>query len=89
MNRDQLKAELSDILEQSVGQEFPNLSETATLINDLKLDSVDLLSMTIEIQSRYGIVIDATEVANVSTVGDVLTLITNKIDAAAAKKKAA
>jgi len=88
MNRDQLKTELSDILEQSVGQEFPNLTESATLVNDLKLDSVDLLSMTIEIQSRYGIVIDATEVGNVSTVGDVLTLITDKI-ATAAKKKAA
>ena len=88
MSRDQLKAELSDILEQSVGQEFPDLSESSALINDLKLDSVDLLSMTIEIQSRYGIVIDATEVANVSTVGEVLTLISDKI-AVAAKKKAA
>jgi acyl carrier protein len=37
--------------------------------------------MTIEIQSRYGIVINATEVANISTVGDVLNMISGKIAA--------
>ena len=87
MDREQLKRELGDILEQSVGEEYPDLQESATLTNDLNLDSVDLLSMTIEIQSRYGIVVDATEVAGISTVGDVLNLIASKI--AAVRKNAA
>lgn len=88
MDREQLKRELSEILEQSVGEEYPDLQESSTLTADLNLDSVDLLSMTIEIQSRYGIVVDATEVAGIATVGDVLNLITSKI-AAAARKNAA
>ena len=81
MDREQLKRELSEILEQSVGEEYPDLQESSTLTNDLNLDSVDLLSMTIELQSRYGIVVDGTEVAGIATVGDVLNLITSKITA--------
>ncbi|MEY4180179.1 MAG: hypothetical protein RLY70_3753 [Planctomycetota bacterium] len=87
MNREQLKRELSEILEESVGEEFPELNESASLVDELKLDSVDLLSMTIEIQSRYGIVINAAEVAGIATVGDVLDVIAGKI--AAKVRKAA
>ena len=87
MDREQLKLELAQILEESVGEEYPDLQESSSLINDLKLDSVDILSTTIEIQSRYGIVIESSEVANISTVGDVLNMITAKV--AAVQKKAA
>lgn len=87
MDREQLKRELSEILEESVGEEFPALNESASLVDEMKLDSVDLLSMTIEIQSRYGIVINATEVANIATVADVLDMIAGKI--AAKVRKAA
>lgn len=87
MDREQLKLELAQILEESVGEEYPDLQESSTLVDDLKLDSVDILSTTIEIQSRYGIVIESTEIANISSVGDVLDLITRKI--AATRKNAA
>jgi acyl carrier protein len=87
MDREQLKRELSEILEESVGEEFPELNESTSLVDEMKLDSVDLLSMTIEIQSRYGIVINAKEVANIATVADVLDMIAGKI--AAKVRKAA
>ncbi len=87
MDREELKKELMQILEESVGEEFPELQESSSLLGDLKLDSVDLLSMTIEIQSRYGIVIASSEVAGIATVANVLDLIIAKT--AATRQQAA
>lgn len=79
MNREMLKSQLKDILERSVGEEFPNLDEASALKEGMKLDSVDMLSMTIEIQSCYDISIETDEVAGIVTVGDVLDLLQKKL----------
>lgn len=89
MNRDTLKTQLREILERSVGEEFATLEDSTSLREGLNLDSVDMLSMTIEIQSAYDISIQSDEVAGITTVGDVLDLMQQKLDAKARAAKAA
>lgn len=89
MNRDTLKTQLREILERSVGEDFTSLDDATSLKEGLNLDSVDMLSMTIEIQSAYDITIQSDEVAGISTVGDVLDLMQQKLDAKANAAKAA
>lgn len=89
MNRDTLKTQLREILERSVGEEFATLEDSTSLKEGLNLDSVDMLSMTIEIQSAFDISIQSDEVAGITTVGDVLDLMQQKLDAKASAAKAA
>lgn len=88
MNRDTLKTQLREILERSVGEEFATLDDATSLKEGLNLDSVDMLSMTIEIQSAYDISIQSDEVAGITTVGDVLDLVQQKLAAKNATKAA-
>jgi acyl carrier protein len=53
------------------------------LLEELSLDSLDLVAVILRIQDRFGVEIDPDEIPNVRCVEDLVTSVTNHLRAAA------
>ena len=88
MDRQQLRETLLDVLEQETWERPANLADHVKIRDGLKLDSVDLLGVTLRVENQLGISLDARDFEKIVTVGDLLTAIAGKL-AAADQRKAA
>ena len=88
MDRQQLRETLLDVLEQETWERPANLADHVKIRDGLKLDSVDLLGVTLRVENQLGISLDARDFEKIVTVGDLLTAIEGKL-AAADQRKAA
>jgi acyl carrier protein len=85
MDRDELRGILAELLEETTGEPRPEITEDQDLQEGLSLDSVDIFSLIVEIQSRLKIKIASEELAGVYSVGDLLDLLQAKLSAVNAK----
>jgi acyl carrier protein len=81
MEREVLRKTLLDILAQESWISGENLTDDVNLRTDLKLDSVDLLSMAFHAERTLGVSIDSQDFENVNTLGDLLDLLQAKLSA--------
>ncbi len=88
MDRQQLRETLLDVLEQETWERPANLADHVKIRDGLKLDSVDLLGVTLRVENQLGISLDARDFEKIVTVGDLLTAIEGTL-AAGAKRNAA
>ena len=72
MNRQQLRQTLLDVLEQETWQRPDNFNDDVKVREGLKLDSVDLLSVMLRVETQLGISLDSRDFEKVTTVGDLL-----------------
>jgi acyl carrier protein len=84
MDRQELRKSLTGLLEETTGETYPEVSEDQSLTDGLGLDSVDLFSLIVEIQSQFKIKIASEELVAVATVGDLLDLLQAKLAPGAA-----
>jgi acyl carrier protein len=87
MDRQKLRETLLDVLEQETWERPQNLADDVRIREGLKLDSVDLLSVTLRVESQLGISLESRDFERVNTVGDLLDVLQAKL--AATQKKAA
>jgi len=88
MDRQQLRETLLDVLEQETWERPANLADHVKIRDGLKLDSVDLLGVTLRVENQLGISLDARDFEKIVTVGDLLNAIEGKL-AAVGNRKAA
>jgi acyl carrier protein len=88
MDRQELRKVLSELLEETTGETRAEVNEEQALQDGLGLDSVDMFTLIVEIQSRFKIKIATEELAAVNTVGDLLDVLQGKLAAAPASKVA-
>lgn len=88
MDREQLRKTLLDVLEQETWERPENAADNVKIREGLKLDSVDLLSVMLRIETQLGISLDSKDFEKVVTVGDLLSVIQAKL-AARPQSKAA
>jgi acyl carrier protein len=79
MERGALRQTLLDILTQESWVSSEGLTDDVNLRTDLKLDSVDLLSMALQAERTLGISIDSKDFESVTTLGDLLDLMQAKL----------
>ena len=89
MDRQQLRETLLDVLEQETWERPANLADNVRIREGLKLDSVDLLSVMLRVETQLSISLDSRDFEKVNTVGDLLDVIQAKLAAAPAAKKVA
>ena len=58
--------------------EMNNISENAKLVEDLELDSLDAVEISMAIEDRLDIEFDESELDGISTVGDLVDVINKK-----------
>ncbi|MFM7843743.1 MAG: acyl carrier protein, partial [Planctomycetota bacterium] len=78
MERSQLRAVLAAALEKCVDESVRELSDEQNLRDGLKLDSIDLLSTSIEVQNQLNISLNSADFDDLETVGDLLDLLASK-----------
>jgi acyl carrier protein len=81
MDRASLRGTLADLLRDNVGSGYENLSDSDDLRTGLGLDSVDLVTLVIEVQARFGVEIASAALAELKTVGDLLDLLEARLGA--------
>ncbi len=79
MDRQELRKTLVELLEETTGETYPEVSESQSLTDGLGLDSVDLFSLIVDIQTRFKVKIASEELVAVSTLGDLLDLLQAKL----------
>ncbi|MBW3598385.1 MAG: acyl carrier protein [Planctomycetes bacterium] len=80
MDRTQLRQTLLEILEEETWEKYDDLTDDTQLREGLKLDSIDLASVILEIQHRLDIEIGSEDLEKVVVVGDLLDLLKAKLD---------
>jgi acyl carrier protein len=78
MDRIQLRALLAEIFTDVTGEDFSSLRDEQILKDDLQLDSLDLVSIAVGVQDRLSVNIEAAEVNDIVTVGDLVGLLQAK-----------
>ena len=86
MDRQALRTKLLDIFEQETWERPENLTDEMTIREGLKLDSVDVLSVALRVESELGATLGSDDFGRIQTVGDLLDTIQSKL---ATKSKAA
>jgi acyl carrier protein len=88
MDRQQLRETLLDVLEQETWERPANLADNVKIREGLKLDSVDLLSVMLQVETQLSISLDSRDFEKVNTVGDLLDVIQAKLAAGSVRKVA-
>lgn len=81
MDRQELRGVLASLLEETTGEPHDEIAEELDLQEGLGLDSVDMFSLIVEIQSTLKIKIASEDLATVITVGDLLDVLQSKLEA--------
>ena len=75
MDREALRQTLLEMLEEEKWEKFEGLDESSNLRTDLHLDSVDLVSLVLQIERKFNVDIDSKDLEKIATVGDVLNFV--------------
>lgn len=85
MDRQALREKLLDLLEQETWERPEAFDDSVNLREGLKLDSVDLLSVALRAERELKISINSADFEKVTTVGDLLNLLSAKLSATKSK----
>jgi len=88
MNRQELSAVILELLEKETGESYPTLHESTSLREGLNLDSLDMAGLVLHIESHFGIQVETELLEKVSTVGNLIDLLEQKMATKSAKKAA-
>lgn len=80
MDREAIRLTLINLLEDDTGERPEALRDEMHLRRDVGLDSVDLVSMISQVERKFRIRLSQEEMQGLETVGDVLTLLDNKMN---------
>lgn len=83
MERTALRLAMMEILEDETGQKYDALEEDVNLREGLGLDSVDVVSLVIQVQTRFRIQISTEELERIIRVGDLLDLLQARLGTSA------
>jgi len=81
MDREKLRKDLADLLESETGTRPAVMTDGVKLKEELGLDSVDVVSLIMQVEATYRIRLSREELEPISNVGGLLNLIQAKIAA--------
>jgi acyl carrier protein len=88
MNRQELSAVVLKLLEKETGETYPDLEEKTTLREGLNLDSLDMAGLVLHMESHFQIKIETELLESITTVGNMLDVLEEKLAAKEARKAA-
>jgi acyl carrier protein len=79
VSRNGVRQKLSEIISEVMEEDFKLFEENTKLIDDIGLDSMGFLELSIQIQRTYGTLIDNEEWLAIAYVGDIINCIDSKL----------
>ncbi len=82
MKNDELIASLKEIIKPYVQDEaaFNNLTEESNFLDDLKINSANLVDVILDVEDKFDILIEDGEMENMLTVKGAIQMINSKVD---------
>jgi len=82
MNRDEIREKVLALLGRFAGRgaEKTDLSESTTL-DDLEVNSARMIDIILDLEDQFGVTIDDSSSPKLKTVGDVVSLVDNLVNA--------
>ncbi|WP_129407890.1 acyl carrier protein [Marinitoga lauensis] len=78
MDKKELFEKVAEIMADSLSIEKEKITEDASLTDDLELDSLELVDLTMDFENELGIAIDDSELEKIKTVGDIVEILASK-----------
>jgi acyl carrier protein len=72
---EEILAELRSVMKSQFGLEPRRIEPSAHLVEDLDLDSIDLVDLAVSLEERSGLRLDEEELKSVRTVGDAVEVV--------------
>lgn len=72
---DEIFAKVKDIVSEKLGVDKAKVVETASFVNDLGADSLDVVEFVMEVEKEFSITIPDEEATKLATVGDAVKYI--------------
>ena len=69
-----------DLLRQALEQPLPDLKSSTDLIDELSLESIQVMDFIAEVEDHYDIIIEVDRLATVRTIADMGALVTESIE---------
>jgi acyl carrier protein len=88
-DRETIRQTLCDFLQAETGETVSSLEDAKKLREELGLDSVDVVSIVMQIERHYRIRLAHQELEHLVVVGELIDLIQSKLTAAATERSAA
>lgn len=79
MNRDELRSALKTIFEEETNRSLDSLADDDVLAEDFALDSVDLVSLLMRVESHFQVRLTNAELTESRTVGALIDLVSSKV----------
>jgi acyl carrier protein len=79
MDRAALRQTLIELLESETGKRYDNLTDDTVLTDGLGMDSIDLVSLVVQVENRLHVKIGTEELKKIARVGELLDLLTAKV----------
>lgn len=79
MDRATLIQALLDVYNEDTGTALASLGEDVSLIADLGLDSIEVVSLIMQVERQFRIRLSRDELQTVTTFGDLLNLVITKL----------
>ncbi len=86
MDRESLRQALAELVEQETGVKPAQIGDDVLLTEGLGMDSIDLVGLVVQVENRFRIKINTDELRAISKVGELLTLLQNKISTSDTEK---
>jgi acyl carrier protein len=79
MSRDEIREVLLVLFEEETGEEVSSLKDDQSLSEQLGLDSVDMVSLIMQLERRFKIRLAHEELAQAQQLGQLLDLVQSKV----------
>lgn len=74
-NRDNLDLEIKQLIAETIGVTPEELKPTTNLWNDLGVDSIKAIAVTVAIERKYKVTVRDEQVPQITTVGQVIEIV--------------
>ncbi len=77
LSQAEVLAGLAEIVNEETGIDTSSVQLEKSFVDDLVIDSISMLTSVMNAEGKFGVTIPEDEVANLKTVGDAVSFITN------------
>lgn len=80
MTREELFDKMKEVIVETLGVEEEDVKLDASFVDDLDADSLELVDLTMALESELGVTIEDDEIESLKSVEDALKIVANKLN---------
>ena len=78
MEREEIVSQVKHIISEKLGVSLSEVTETASFVDDLGADSLDIVELVMDLEGKFGLEIPDEDAEKIKTVKDAIEYIENK-----------